>query len=125
MPRVLIGTRWRGVGCPEEVWFPNLDVASGAEAEAVSNEADLSDAGADDDVNGTESDVYEVRKKHRARKRPRSELKVKKAKPLKQKKATTARPRSVAKEIVNDGDNQEVFSFRGKNSKIRNDGIVT
>lgn len=62
------------------------------------------------------------KKKPRARKRPRSELKVKFAKPAKLKERKISK---LAKNIVNDGDNLDIFSFRGKNSKIRDGGVVT
>jgi predicted ribonuclease toxin of YeeF-YezG toxin-antitoxin module len=65
------------------------------------------------------------KKKPRARKRPRSELKVKFAKPAKPAKLKERKISKLAKNIVNDGDNLDIFSFRGKNSKIRDGGVVT
>lgn len=116
----------------EDYSFPNLNVTSN-DVNDENNAIDANESG----------EASEASEKPRPRKRPRSELKVKKAKakPPKQKPKTTQRPKTKAKEIVNDGDNlgnkeeivtnrrldfsTEVFSFRGKNSRLRDGGVVT
>ena len=55
-------------------------------------------------------------KEPREPKEPKPRAKVR----VKERKSSTN-----AKDIVNAGDNLEIFSFRGKNSRIRNGGIVT
>ena len=92
-----------GFNVVEDIWFPSFEIPTVMEDKHDDESCEANEA---NEAKGQhrERDREKNREKHRARKRPRSELKVKKL--PKEKKATTSRPRSVAKHIVNDGDNQ-------------------